>query len=232
MVPVWRENAARTEQRGHIMAPPCPTDPCLCPPQAWPAHLTPSVSSMARRAHGVSICVSIALSLALLGAGALVLSQAFCSTLPSTPAAAGIKVKCMGSPGHGSRFISNTAAEKMVREGVHPVHPPCCPGLPGPCPWGWSSPAALPSPAQSHQLLPGLQGEREAEVGDGQRDGSGLVESMKGVLGIPSQAVIWRCCPVPQFPILGDGRVGKHLSPQGRIVTLPCIPQGSSPTQA
>ncbi|XP_064310042.1 aminoacylase-1 isoform X4 [Phalacrocorax carbo] len=25
----------------------------------------------------------------------------------------GIKVKCMGSPGHGSRFISNTAAEKM-----------------------------------------------------------------------------------------------------------------------
>uniref|UniRef100_A0A8C9FJ78 N-acyl-aliphatic-L-amino acid amidohydrolase n=1 Tax=Pavo cristatus TaxID=9049 RepID=A0A8C9FJ78_PAVCR len=27
-----------------------------------------------------------------------------------------IKVKCMGSPGHGSRFITNTAAEKLVRE--------------------------------------------------------------------------------------------------------------------
>lgn len=100
----------------------------------------------------MSICVSTALSLALLGAGALMLSQAFCSTLPSTPAAAGIKVKCTGSPGHGSRFISNTAAEKMVRERVPPVHPHACP-------WGWSSPAALPSTAQSHQLLPGLQGE-------------------------------------------------------------------------
>uniref|UniRef100_A0A8C3UM81 N-acyl-aliphatic-L-amino acid amidohydrolase n=1 Tax=Catharus ustulatus TaxID=91951 RepID=A0A8C3UM81_CATUS len=60
-----------------------------------------------------NICVFSALSLAPLGAGALMLPQAFFSTLPSTSTAAGIKVKCMGSPGHGSRFISNTAAEKM-----------------------------------------------------------------------------------------------------------------------
>lgn len=75
----------------------------------------------------MSICVSTALTLAVLGSGALMLSQAFCLTLPSMPTAAGIKVKCMGSPGHGSRFISNTAAEKMVREGVPPVHPSCLP---------------------------------------------------------------------------------------------------------
>lgn len=32
---------------------------------------------------------------------------------------AGIKVKVEGNPGHGSRFIEDTAAEKLVR--VHPI---------------------------------------------------------------------------------------------------------------
>lgn len=109
---------------GHVVASLCPADPRLCPPQAWPARPTPSVSSMAKRAHGVSNCTSTALSLAVPGAAAPVPPRAFCSTAPSPPTATGIKVKCVGSPGHGSRFISNTAAEKLVREGVHPVHPP------------------------------------------------------------------------------------------------------------
>lgn len=121
---------------GHIMAPPCPADPLLCPLQAWPARLTHSASSTARRAHGVSNCVPTAPSLALPGVGAPVLPWAFFSTPPSPPTAAGIKVKCMGSPGHGSRFISNTAAEKMVREGLHPAQPPTCPGAAGHLPAG------------------------------------------------------------------------------------------------
>lgn len=108
----------------------------------------------------MSICVSTALTLALLGSGALMPSQAFCSTLPSMPTAAGIKVKCMGSPGHGSRFITNTAAEKMVREGVPPVHPHACPGLPGTCPWGWSSP--MPFPPQ-HKVINSFLAFRESE---------------------------------------------------------------------
>lgn len=29
------------------------------------------------------------------------------------------------------------------------------------------------------------------------------VQSVEGALGIPSQALIWCCCPVPQFPHLG-----------------------------
>ncbi|NXJ32114.1 ACY1 protein, partial [Ciconia maguari] len=58
---------------------------------------------------------------ALSGCWALVPPRAFCSTPPSPPAAAGIKVKCVGSPGHGSRFISNTAAEKL---GDSPLRPP------------------------------------------------------------------------------------------------------------
>lgn len=88
----------------------------------------------------MSVCAPTALSLALLSAGAPMLSQALCSTLPSPPPAAGIKVKCMGSPGHGSRFISNTAAEKMVREGT-----PCAPPEPALAAHG---PHLLPFPPQ------------------------------------------------------------------------------------
>lgn len=139
----------------------CPADPHLCPPQAWPARPTPSASFTARRARGVSNCVPTAPSLALLGAGALVPPWAFCSTLPSPPAAAGIKVKCVGSPGHGSRFISNTAAEKMVREGVHSAHTPCLP-------WGCQVPATglvltpLPFPPQ-HKVINSFLAFRESE---------------------------------------------------------------------
>lgn len=135
----------------HLCAP---LTPWLCPPQAWPVHLTPSVSSMARRARGVSSCAPTAPSLAPLGAGALVLPWAFCSTPPSPLVAAGIKVKCTGSPGHGSRFISNTAAEKMVREGDTHCVPPCPPwdcqvppyrAAPHPCPSLPSTKSSTPS---------------------------------------------------------------------------------------
>lgn len=50
----------QTEQRGLYHSTSAPLIPCLCPPQAWPAPLTPSVSSMVRRAHGVSNYMSTA----------------------------------------------------------------------------------------------------------------------------------------------------------------------------
>lgn len=59
---------------------------------------------------------------------------------------------------------------------AHTPHPPACPGA-ATCPTtpqGRSSPAALLSPAQSHHLLSGLQGEREAEVGDERWEGCGF----------------------------------------------------------
>lgn len=109
----------------------------------------------------MSICVFTALSLAPLGAGALMLPQAFFSTLPSTSTAAGIKVKCMGSPGHGSRFISNTAAEKMVREVAHPVHPPP-PALGCQAPAHGAGPHLLPFPPQ-HKVITSFLAFRESE---------------------------------------------------------------------
>lgn len=65
---------------------PCaPLTPRLCPLQGWPAHLTPSVSSMARRARGVSSCVSTTPSLAPLCAGAVVLPRLSAQHLPLPP---------------------------------------------------------------------------------------------------------------------------------------------------
>lgn len=139
------------------------SDTSLCPPQAWPVPPTPSASSTVKRAPGVSTHLPTTPSLALLGvlaSGCRVHPGLLLSASPSSPVAAGIKVKCVGSPGHGSRFISNTAAEKMVSEGGPRGWEHLLGWAPGPClgaafgagPLGWGDVWGMASPTW---LVPG-----------------------------------------------------------------------------
>lgn len=147
-------------------------------------------------------------------------------------------MKCTGSPGHGSRFITNTAAEKLVREwgqwgalrgpgvgALHGGHWACgwellTGGMGRGAAWGMVPPVQVvlgclhqvfASPAQSDHLLPGLQGEREAEVGHGWRGCVGLTVVLGGALfslgiqGVPSEALTQHCIPMPQFTCMGVG---------------------------
>lgn len=140
-------------------------DTSLCPSQAWPVPPTPSASSTVKRAPGVSTHLPTTPSLALLGvlaSGCRVHPGLLLSASPSSPVAAGIKVKCVGSPGHGSRFISNTAAEKMVSEGGPRGWEHLLGWAPGPClgaafgagPLGWGDVWLVPGGLNTNVCLP------------------------------------------------------------------------------
>lgn len=49
------------------------------------------------------------------------------------------------------------------------------------------------------------------------------VQSVEGALGIPSQALVWCCCPVPQFPHLGVAAEWESTPPP------PHVAEGDSP---
>lgn len=71
----------------------------------------------------------------------------------------GVTVRCPGSPGHGSRFVENTAAEKLVSAVCVCVF--VCPL------YFWfllAAQTALCVSASGHKLFPGLQREGEAAV--------------------------------------------------------------------